>query len=102
MEAHDSALHIAIGGEFGIFNAVAVAEQLLYALDTADAVDVDLSGVTEMDSAGVQLMVAARREAEAHRKQLRFVAASSVVQDILGFCELSGYLDDAPSASSQV
>ncbi|MDD5249756.1 MAG: STAS domain-containing protein [Rhodocyclaceae bacterium] len=82
---------VAIAGEFSIFTAAAVRDQLLAALGGAAEVEVDLAQVTELDSAGVQLMLAAKREAAAQDKVLRFTAHSAAVLDTLELCDLSAH-----------
>lgn len=84
---------IELPNELGIFSAAAIREQLLAALEQADTVDVDLSRVTETDSAGMQLLVAAQAEATARGKRLRFVAHSPAVLDILELCDLAARFD---------
>jgi len=89
-----AAARVDIQGELSIFAAAELRQRLLDALDTAAEVEVDLSQVGEMDSAGVQLMVAAKREAAARNKVLRFSGHSATVFDILELCDLSGHLGD--------
>ncbi|MBS1190053.1 MAG: hypothetical protein H6R10_1845 [Rhodocyclaceae bacterium] len=84
----------AIEGEFTISTAHALRERLLAALGEGEETEVDLSGVSEMDSAGLQLMVAAKREAAARRKPLRFTGHSGVVRDTLDVCDLSAHFGD--------
>ena len=83
-----------IKGELSIFTAADICRQLLGALESAQEVEVDLSEVTEMDSAGMQLMVAAKREAAQRESQLRFTGHSPAVFDVLELCNLSGQLGD--------
>ena len=85
---------IALEGEFSIFTAAAIREQLLTALGGADEIEVDLSHVTEIDSAGVQLMVAAKLEATVLQKSLSFTGHSPAVLDTLDLCDLSAYFGD--------
>ena len=87
-------MHIEIKGELSIYTVAALRQQLLDALDGAAEVDVDLSEVSEMDSAGMQLMVAAKREAALRDKVLRFSGHSPAVFDVLELCMLSGHLGD--------
>ncbi|MBI4985015.1 MAG: STAS domain-containing protein [Rhodocyclales bacterium] len=89
-----AAARIDVQGELSIFAAAELRRRLLDALDTAAEVEVDLSQVSEMDSAGVQLMVAAKREAAARNKVLRFSGHSPTVFDILELCDLAGHLGD--------
>lgn len=86
---------LAIAGEFTIFTARELHERLLAALaDVASDIEVDLSGVTEIDSAGLQLMIAAKREAAAQGKALHFTGHSPAVVELLDFCDLAGYFGD--------
>ena len=89
-----SASHVAILGDFNIFAAIEIRARLLAALDQADDIEVDLSQVTEADSAGVQLMVAAKAEDGARGKALRFVGHSPAVLDVLDLCDLTAHLGD--------
>ena len=52
---------------------------ILARLAQSQALEVDLAGVTEIDTAGVQLLLMARRAAQASKKELRLVAHSSAV-----------------------
>ncbi|MGE5467580.1 MAG: lipid asymmetry maintenance protein MlaB [Ignavibacteria bacterium] len=87
--------HMALAGEVTVFNAGDVRQKLLAALNGTDDVDVDLSQVTEIDTAGVQLIVAAKREAAERNKELHFSGCSPVVLDVMGLLGLSAYLTDA-------
>ncbi|HEX5392428.1 MAG TPA: STAS domain-containing protein [Rhodocyclaceae bacterium] len=80
---------IAVSGEFTIFNAIALREKFLSALNETDSLEVDLSQVSEIDSTGVQLMLAAQREAEERQKGLYFTHLSPVVADVLALTDLS-------------
>ena len=86
--------HLEISGELSIYTAATLRRQLLDALDAAPQLEVDLAGVTEMDSAGVQLMVAAKREATMRNKLVQFTAHSQVVVDVLELLDLSAHLGD--------
>lgn len=81
-------------GDLNIFNAAEQRQRLLDALEADDEVEVDLSGVSEIDSAGIQLMVAAKREAANRNKSLRFTGHSPAVFDILELCDLASHLGD--------
>lgn len=85
---------IEISGEFNIFTAADWRQRLLDALDQPGELDVDLSAVSEMDSAGMQLMVAAKREAAQRNKTLRFSGHSRAVFDVLELCDIVAHLGD--------
>ena len=85
-----------ICGEFTIFTAQPLKEQLLNAINGAAAgdIDIDLSDVTEIDTAGLQLMLMAKREAGAEGKNVRFVRHSDPVLDLIDLCGLGGQFGD--------
>lgn len=86
---------LAIQGEFTIFTAVAMKTRLLETIEGAGTdVEINLADVTEIDSAGLQLMVLAKHEAAACGKTLRFVHHSASVLDLLDLCDLSGFFGD--------
>jgi len=94
MKKDNTVTRIDITGELSIFTAAALRLQLLDAFDNGSVLEVDLSTVSEMDSAGMQLMVAAKREAVLRNQSLRFTNHSSAVFDILELCNLTGHLGD--------
>lgn len=98
---HNNPTHIEIKGELNIYTVAALRLQLLEALEAASEVEVDLSAVGEMDSAGMQLMVAAKREAAQREKTLRFSGHSPAVFDVLELCKLGGHLGDPLLIRSQ-
>ncbi len=101
MKKRATARHIALDGEFTIFNAAVLRDRLLGAFDGAREIDVDLSQVTEIDSAGVQLMIAAKREAAARAVALRFSGHSPAVVEVLDLYELPAYFGDPVLIPSQ-
>jgi len=87
---------LAIAGEFTIFTAATLKQAILDAIAHCGTpeVDIDLSDVTEIDSAGLQLMVMAKREATAQGKSVRFIKHSDPVLDLIDLCDLSGFFGD--------
>lgn len=87
---------LAINGEFTIFTATACMTRLLEAIRQSGGADieVDLSDVTEIDTAGLQLMVLAKREAAALGRTLRFVGHSTAVLDLIDLTGLAGFFGD--------
>lgn len=86
--------HVEIKGEMSIFTALTVRQQLLDALEQPGDIEVDLSSVSEMDSAGIQLLIAAKREAALHARTLRFTGHSRAVFDLLELYDVAGQLGD--------
>ena len=94
MKKKPAVTRIDIVGDLNIFNAAEQRSRLLEALGAGKEVEVDLSQVSEIDSAGIQLMIAAKREAAARKLALRFTGHSPAVFDILELCDLAGHLGD--------
>ena len=86
--------HVEIKGEMSIFTALSVRQQLLDAFEQAGDIEVDLASVSEMDSAGIQLLIAAKREAALHARTLRFTGHSRAVFDLLELYDVAGQLGD--------
>ncbi|BAL26250.1 lipid asymmetry maintenance protein MlaB [Azoarcus sp. KH32C] len=81
-------------GELTIYT---VAEQhglLMRALDAGPVVHLDMSAVNEVDTAGLQLLILARREAAQRGIELRVAGCSDVVKDALETMQLASLLDD--------
>lgn len=83
-----------IQGELTIYQVVELKEILLTALAEPPPLDVDLSGVTEMDTAGVQLLMLVKKTAQATQHELRFMAYSPAVTQVFELLDLAAYFDD--------
>jgi anti-sigma B factor antagonist len=94
MTSDNAMTRLAIQGELSIFTAADLRQQLLDAIQAGQEVEVDLSQVSEIDSAGMQLMVAAKREASGRNQLLHFTGHSQAVFEALELCNLSGHLGD--------
>jgi anti-anti-sigma factor len=94
MEEASAAARIDIQCELTIFTAAALRQRLLEVLAGTAELTVDLSRVTEIDSAGIQLMIAAQREAAERGRVLRFTGQDAAVIDLLELCGLAALLGD--------
>ncbi|OFZ67704.1 MAG: hypothetical protein A2V79_01865 [Betaproteobacteria bacterium RBG_16_56_24] len=86
--------NVSIAGTMTIYDAVADRRKLLDALDGAAEIEIDLSEVTEMDTAGVQLLAMIKREAIKAGKALHLVAHSQASLDVLDRYNLGGFFGD--------
>lgn len=82
---------LSIEGEMTIYRAVELKQTLLAALEREGRLEIDLSGVAEIDSAGVQLLMLTRRSAQERGRELRLVHHSHAVLEVfelfgLGAC----------------
>jgi anti-anti-sigma factor len=92
---------IAIDGEMTIFNAQELKTSLLTPLPEHDDIEVDLSKVIEIDSAGLQIMVLLKLEALSRDKMLRFTGHSPAVREIIDLCDLGAFFGDPVVIQSQ-
>lgn len=104
--AADSATALSIEGEFNIFTAQHTKGALLDAIAAAPGgadgdIVIGLGDVTEIDTAGLQLMVMAHREALRQGKHLRFTPCSQPVMDIVSLCGMAAALGLPTPAPSQ-
>jgi anti-anti-sigma factor len=76
---------IRVSGELTMHHAETLVPLLLAAFPdgSSTTVQLDLSDVSEIDAAGLQIIMAARREAEQRAMSLSIVAASQAVRDTL-------------------
>lgn len=85
---------LAIEQDLTIYHAMDQKQQLIEALEGAEALELDLSQVAEMDTAGLQLLMLAKREAGRMNKQLSIVKHSQVVRQTIDFCNLAAFFGD--------
>ncbi|MEB0040798.1 MULTISPECIES: STAS domain-containing protein [unclassified Pseudomonas] len=86
--------HWRIEGEMTIYTAAELATQLLPLLTPPSDLEIDLSHVTEMDSAGLQLLMLAKRETVQSGRPLRLIKHSQAVLDTFELCDLAAYFGD--------
>jgi anti-anti-sigma factor len=95
---------LAFDNDLTIYNAVDVKRQLLDAVRSRKTLELDLSRVGEMDTAGFQLLVMAKREAQQLGRTLRIVAHSPAVLEVIEFYNMVAYFGDPvviPAAERQ-
>jgi anti-sigma B factor antagonist len=85
---------LAIEGELTIYRAAELCEALKSALAAGGELEVNLAGVTEMDSAGVQLLMAAKKSAQAAQRTLRLVGHSPAVLEVFEMLDLAAHFGD--------
>jgi anti-anti-sigma regulatory factor len=56
--------------------------------------EIDLSGVTEVDTAGVQLLMLAKRAAVEQQRELRLVGHSPAVMEVFELMNVAAYFGD--------
>jgi anti-anti-sigma factor len=73
----DGSASLRLSGELTIYHAADLKQALLPLAEQAGAWALDLSGVTDVDSAGIQILLAARRTLAARGAALRVTACGA-------------------------
>ncbi|PPD18428.1 MAG: anti-sigma B factor antagonist [Methylobacter sp.] len=81
-------------GELTIFTAAEQKTQLLNFLNSGDELEVNVGKVSEIDSAGLQLLILLKREAANTHKTLRLVEHNKAVMEVLELANLTGTFGD--------
>jgi len=83
-----------LSGEFTIYRAAEIRAELVAALATCEqGLEIDLAAVTEIDSAGVQLLIAASSTARTTGRRVVLGAASEPVREVLALLGLGDSFD---------
>lgn len=85
---------LALQGELTIYHAETLKAQLLVLLQKGGELEVDLHEVTEIDSAGIQILMATKKESQKRGLQLSIVGHSRPVLEIFELLNLSGFFGD--------
>lgn len=83
-----------IEGEMTIYQAVELKDDLLKKIQESDTLEIDLSAVTECDTAGVQLLMWAKKLSQSEGKKLHLGGHSAAVLDVFNLLDLAGYFGD--------
>lgn len=92
---------LSIEGEMTIIRAEELKEAILPVIANHEEIEIDLSHVTEIDGAGLLLMISAKLETWQRKKTLRFVGHSGSITEAVDFCDLSTFFGDPIVLSSQ-
>ena len=96
MFKHEPSEHknrIQIEGEMTIYNAAELAGELIPILNDTRLLEIDLSMVNEIDSAGVQLLMLARKERQGAKHELNLLGQSTAVTEVFKLMDLLSYFD---------
>jgi anti-anti-sigma factor len=81
-------------GELTIYNALEIRDGLMGHLAANAGIELDLSGVAEMDTAGFQLLLAAKREGVRLGKTVRFVSHSQAALEVIDLYDMAAQFGD--------
>ena len=85
---------VALSGELTIYTALQAKRELPAHLAKGENLELDLDGIEELDTAGVQVLLWLKRGAAAQGRSLPFVYHSPAVIDVLNLLWLGGTLGD--------
>lgn len=85
---------VSLDGELTIYRASELCASLKLALTGAAELELNLAAVTEMDSAGVQLLISAKKTAHAAGHTLRLTGHSPAVLEVFEALNLAAYFGD--------
>ena len=89
-----NAIRRAFTEDFTIYRVAELKPILLALIQEGTRIELDLSGVERIDSAGCQLLILAKREATAAGNTLAIVAHSPAVQALIEFYNLAAWFGD--------
>ena len=85
---------IAVADDMTIYNAAVQKQMLLDVLGKSESLDIDLSQVAEMDTAGFQVLMLTKREALKANKTVKLTAHSKAVTELLDLYNMASYFGD--------
>ena len=94
IETNGGICRLRVEDDMTIYNAVEFKQVFLANLPGCAEMEINLSGVGEMDTAGFQMLLLAKREAAGHGKNLRLVAHSPATLEVLDLYNMAGYFGD--------
>lgn len=91
-----------IAGDMTIYHVNELKSILLDALADCQHLEINLANVSDMDTAGFQLLVLAKRTALAENKKLNLTEHSSVVIEVLDTYHMAAYFGDPLILSTDI
>ena len=83
-----------VAGEFNIYSAAQLKDELLGLLANHPQLEIDLGAVDDFDSSGVQILLLLKREAQRQKRSLAFIQHSPAVREVLDLLNLVAELGD--------
>ncbi len=90
----DGATRLTVDGELTIYHAAEIKERLIDGVRASPVLELDLSHVGQIDSAGVQLLALAKRESRTQGHAFAIVGHSLAVREVIEFFNMVAYFGD--------
>jgi len=95
----DARTRITLDGAMTVYEAVDAKRDLLQALAGSTALEIDVTGLDEVDTAGLQLLLLLRRESLRAAKPLRLAGSSQALAEVLDRYGLAAQFDQPLEAA---
>ncbi len=89
-------------GDMTIYNAAAFKEDLLAYVDDFKEFKLDMSAVSEIDTAGIQLLLQLESKAQEAERTIQLLGCNEEICELLDLYHLNGWLAPADGAGSTV
>ena len=90
----EGAVRLTVDGDLTIYHAAEIKQRLIEGVRGNGVLELDLSHVGEIDSAGLQLLSLAKRESGKQDHQLHIVGHSPAVREVIEFLNLAAFFGD--------
>lgn len=90
----DGATRLTVIGDLTIYQAMEIKQHLIEGVRADALVELDLSHVGEIDTAGFQLLALAKRESLELDHPLRIVGHSPAVREVIEFFNMAAFFGD--------
>lgn len=90
----EGAVRLTVAGDLTIYHAAEIRQRLIDAVRGNGVLELDLSHVGAIDTAGVQLLALAKRESRTQDHQLHIVSHSPAVCEVIEFLNLAAFFGD--------
>ena len=85
---------LTVNGDLTIYHAAEIKQRLIDSVRASAVLELDLSQVGEMDTAGFQLLALAKRESQKLGHALRIVGHSPAVREVIEFLNMVAFFGD--------
>ena len=90
----EGGIRLTVDGDLTIYHAAEIKERLIEGIRSGSVVELDLSHVGEMDTAGFQLLALAKIESQRLDHVLRIVGHSPAVLEVIEFFNMVAFFGD--------
>jgi anti-anti-sigma factor len=90
----DGATRLTVDGDLTIYHAGEIKQRLIVGIRSGPVLELDLTHVGEMDTAGFQLLALAKRESLRLDHALRIVGHSPAVLEVIEFFNMVAFFGD--------